>query len=69
MRKVMQLMPVPTAVVAIKLSQGKKDLKTPNIVSDHITDHTGMPRGTNRKIPASQPTWRGRGMMVLKREM
>ena len=32
----MRLMPVPTAVVAIKLSQGKKDLETPNTVSDHI---------------------------------
>ena len=37
MRKVMQLMPVPTAVVTIKLSQGKKDLETPNTVSDRIT--------------------------------
>ena len=27
------------------------------------------PRGTNRKIPASQPTRRGRGMMVIEREM
>ena len=27
------------------------------------------PRGTNRKIPASQPTRRGRGMMVLEREI
>ena len=28
-----------------------------------------LPRGTNHKIPASQPTQRGRGVMVLEREM